>query len=94
MIAEGRMTEYGLALVETARQSGAWEAPVDKPDLTFEIPPEFAAALQQNPQGDEIFKTLAPSYQKQYLGWIETAKRPETRAKRIQESIRLLAAGQ
>jgi uncharacterized protein YdeI (YjbR/CyaY-like superfamily) len=36
---------------------------------------------------------LAPTYQKQYLGWIEVAKRPDTKEKRINESIRLLAEG-
>ena len=86
------MTEYGLQKVEAAKQSGQWEAPDQRPKLTFEISAEFAEALSKNKSANETFENLAPTYQKQYLGWIEVAKRPDTREKRIQESIRLLAA--
>ncbi|MEJ2759331.1 MAG: YdeI/OmpD-associated family protein [Anaerolineales bacterium] len=93
MIAAGKMTEHGLALVEAAKQSGSWDNPVTKPELDFTIPDAFAQALEQNPQARETFESLAPTYQKQYLAWIITAKRPETKARRIEESVRLLAQG-
>lgn len=93
LIAAGQMTEHGLALVEAAKQSGSWDNPVTKPELDFTIPDAFAQALAQNPQAKQTFETLAPTYQKQYLAWIITAKRPETKARRIAESIRLLAEG-
>ena len=93
LIQEGLMTEYGLQKVEAAKQSGKWEAPAQRPKLTFELSAEFAEALSKNKKARGTFENLSPSHQKQYLGWIEIAKRQDTREKRIQESIRLLAEG-
>jgi uncharacterized protein YdeI (YjbR/CyaY-like superfamily) len=93
LIKEGLMTEFGLQKIEAAKQSGHWDDPSQKPELSFEIHPEFAKALKDNIKAKDTFDELAPTYQKQYLGWIEVAKRPETRQKRIEESIRLLAEG-
>jgi len=50
--------------------------------------------LQQNREAQAFFQQLAPSYQKQYIGWIVVAKRSETREKRIKESIALLTKGE
>jgi len=93
MINAGLMTEHGLKLVRAAKRSGSWHQPVQKPALDFEMPREFAEALRKNPEAKNTFEGLAPTYQKQYLAWIITAKRAETRQKRIQESITLLAEG-
>jgi len=93
LIQEGLMTEHGLIKVEAAKRSGSWDHPVQKPKLDFEMPTEFATALQENPPAEETFNQLAPTYQKQYIGWISVAKRPETKEKRIKESLRLLAEG-
>jgi len=41
----------------------------------------------------EFFEELAPTYRRHFVAWIHTAKRPETREKRIRESIALLTAG-
>lgn len=93
LIKEGLMTEVGLQKVEAAKQSGKWDDPVQSSELSFEMQPEFAQALKKNKRAKETFDNLALTYQKQYLGWIEVAKRPETRQKRIEESIRLLEKG-
>jgi len=93
LLKEGLMTEHGLQKMEAAKRSGKWDDPVQRPELSFEIQPEFAQALKNNKQAKETFENLALTYQKQYLGWIEVAKRPETRHKRIEESVRLLAEG-
>ncbi len=93
MIAEGRMTEFGLARIEEANRSGLWDKS-PQPDISFEIPEEFECALQQNRKAQEFFQQLAPSYQKQYIAWIVVAKRQETREKRIKESIALLKKGE
>ncbi len=87
------MTEHGLQKVEAAKRTGNWDNLVQKPKLTFEMPAEFAEALRKNKKAQETFSKLAPTYQKQYLGWIEVAKRPDTKAKRIEESVRMLAEG-
>jgi uncharacterized protein YdeI (YjbR/CyaY-like superfamily) len=93
LIRDGLMTEHGLQKVEAAKRTGNWDNPVQKPKLTFEMRVEFAKALRKNKRAQETYRKLAPTYQKQYLGWIEVAKRPETKEKRIKESVRLLAEG-
>jgi uncharacterized protein YdeI (YjbR/CyaY-like superfamily) len=87
------MTKHGLQKVEAAKRTGNWDNPVQNPKLTFEMPAEFADALRKNKRAQETFNKLALTYQKQYLGWIEVARRPDTKEKRIKESIRLLAEG-
>lgn len=93
LIQKGLMTEHGLIKIEAAKRSGSWHTPVEKPAQDFSMPEEFAEALRNNPRAEESFNNLAPTYQKQYLGWIMTAKRSETKQKRIEESIKLLREG-
>jgi len=93
MIKEGRMTEIGLAKIRTAKKTGLWNKD-DRPRISFDIPPEFAQALARNKKAKENFEKLAPTYRKHYIGWINVAKRPETKKRRIEESIALLDKGQ
>lgn len=93
LIEKGLMTEHGLKKIEAARRSGKWDDPVQKPQLKYKMPAEFAKALKANKLAQKTFENLAPTYQKQYLGWIEVAKLPETKKKRIKESIDLLEKG-
>jgi uncharacterized protein YdeI (YjbR/CyaY-like superfamily) len=93
LIKSGSMTEHGRKKVDAAKRSGMWDKPIPRPQLTFEMQPEFERALKRNKRAREFFEALAPSYRRQYLGWVETAKRPETKAKRIKESVQLLAKG-
>jgi uncharacterized protein YdeI (YjbR/CyaY-like superfamily) len=93
MIEEGRMTKTGISRIEFAKQTGQWDQNAG-PNIDFNISPEFAAALNKNHRANENFETLAPTYRRQYTGWINTAKRPETKKKRIAESIALLQNGE
>ena len=93
LIQDGLMTEHGLKKVEAAKRSGHWDAPGQKPKMDFKMPAAFAEALKKDPQAEAAYYNLAPSHQKQYLGWIVTAKRAETRERRIAESIQLLREG-
>lgn len=93
LIREGVMTEHGLQKVEAAKRIGNWDNPIQKPELTFDMPVEFEEALRKNKRAKNTFEKLAPTYQKQYIGWIEVANLPETREKRIKESVRLLTEG-
>lgn len=93
LINNQRMTDIGLAKIETAKKNGQWDKP-DRQDISFDIPEEFNKALDKNNVAKEYFEQLAPTYRKQFIGWIVVTKRPETKAKRIKESIRLLAKGQ
>jgi uncharacterized protein YdeI (YjbR/CyaY-like superfamily) len=90
LIKEGRMTEHGRAKIEAARQSGSWDAPTSKPDLDFEMPEELLQALEEHPRAKAFFDSLAPSCRKQYITWIATAKRADTRQHRAAEAVRLL----
>jgi uncharacterized protein YdeI (YjbR/CyaY-like superfamily) len=92
MLGQGRMTKFGLAKVQQAKQDGLWNKP-DRLSVAFDIPEEFAHALKQNKKAQEFFDQLASTFQKQYIGWITLAKRKETRAKRTKESIALLSRG-
>ena len=92
MIKEGRMTDTGLAKIKAAKKSGLW-GQTGRPQISFDMPSEFARALDKNKKAKENFEKLAPSYRKHYIGWIQAAKRDETKEKRIRESIFLLAKG-
>jgi len=89
----GLMTAPGLARVADAQESGLWDKS-DRPAVSFKIPDAFQAALDGNKKAKAYFDQLANSYQKQFIGWITTAKRSETIERRINESIALLEKGQ
>ncbi len=92
MIKEGRMTDFGLAKIQTARKTGLWDKD-PRPQISLDIPPEFAKALARSKKAKENFDKLAASYRKHYIGWIAVAKRAETRKRRIEESVALLEKG-
>jgi uncharacterized protein YdeI (YjbR/CyaY-like superfamily) len=92
MIKEDRMTEAGLALINAAKKSGKWEQFISQPKELI-IPPVVITALSANKKAWENFNNLAPSYQRQYVGWITTAKKEETRQRRLNEAIILLEQG-
>ena len=87
LIADGRMTPAGLAKIEAAKADGTW-ALWDSVD-TLAVPDDLAAALAAYPAARANFDAFPRSARHAILGWIATAKRPETRAKRIAETARL-----
>lgn len=89
LIANGRMTAAGLAKIEAAKQDGSWNA-LDAAEA-LEIPPDLDKALDEHGAARQNFEAFPPSVRKGILGWIGTAKRPETRAKRVEETARLAA---
>ena len=93
LITQGRMHESGMLSVQKAKESGLWEK-TDRPMISFEIPEEFGSALATNEKAKVFFDQLAPTYQKQFIGWVSIAKRQETRDRRVRESIALLEQGQ
>jgi uncharacterized protein YdeI (YjbR/CyaY-like superfamily) len=84
--AEGLLTSAGLAAAPTDNTYAP--RPVI-PDL----PPYIAKALRTNARAWEFFRQLAPTHRRHFVVWIHMVKRPDTRARRIRESISLLAAG-
>ena len=83
------MTAAGLEKIEAAKQNGLWTQYDTIEDLT--VPPDLADALSANPTAEQNFMAFSNSSKKIILWWIESAKRPETRLKRIEETIRLAA---
>lgn len=61
---------------------------------TESLSPDVSAALDAEPKAKAFFDSLATFYRKNYVRWIESAKRPETRSARIAEMVKLLNAGQ
>lgn len=59
----------------------------------YVLPAYVEKAFKARPQAWEHFQQLAPSHRRAYVGWIDTAKREETKARRLREAVTLLAAG-
>ena len=76
------MTQAGLAVVEAAKQNGSWNR-LDDIEAEPVIPEDLADAFAANALAKKHFESLAPCYQKQYLWWLKSAKRPATRQKRL-----------
>jgi hypothetical protein len=57
------------------------------------IPDFFAAALKKNKKAAAAFASFAPTYQREYIVWLTTAKREETRAQRLAQTLQALTAG-
>ena len=93
MVEAGRMTPAGLAKVPKSKAEAQARKSTRLAQHPLGVPPDFARALRTAPAARRSFDTLAPSYRRQYLGWIAQAKRPETRARRIAQAVERLAAG-
>jgi uncharacterized protein YdeI (YjbR/CyaY-like superfamily) len=87
LIAQGRMMPAGLAKIEAAKQDGSWTA-LDAIEA-LEIPPDLDTALANYANAQQNFEAFPRSAKRGILEWIATAKKPETRAKRIEETARL-----
>jgi len=92
LIEQGRMRPAGLEQVEAAKRDGRWEAAY-APQSTVTVPEDFQTALDANPTANEFFATLKSSERYSFVYRIHDAKRPETRARRINEYVAMLAAG-
>jgi uncharacterized protein YdeI (YjbR/CyaY-like superfamily) len=89
MIAEGRMHASGLAVIEAAKASGTWTK-LDGIEA-MKIPPDLAAAFAKDKQAASLFEAFPRSVKRAILEWIIQAKKPETRAKRVAETVKLAA---
>lgn len=92
LTAEGRMTEFGLAKVETAKRNGSWTS-LDSIDIRLEVPRDLLDALDNKAGLREKFEALSKTRKKQYSFWVGSAKRSETRNKRIEEALRRIEEG-
>ncbi|HLB27783.1 MAG TPA: YdeI/OmpD-associated family protein [Dehalococcoidales bacterium] len=86
MIAQGKMTAAGMTKIEDARESGAWASAYVLKEAQ-EIPADLQKALQQNKEIWSNFQKFPPSRRNGYIYWLDDAKTPATRQKRIAEII-------
>lgn len=63
------------------------------PGIKVTVPDDFAAALRQDDTARERFEKLPPSHQREHVLAIEEAKKPETRARRIEKALEMLRGG-
>lgn len=89
LIADGLMTSAGQAKIDAAKKDGSWTM-LDAIER-MEMPPELEAALKANPTAKKHFDAFPPGVRKGIFQWIIQAKRPETRAKRVAETVTLAA---
>jgi uncharacterized protein YdeI (YjbR/CyaY-like superfamily) len=87
LLAEGRMAPAGLAKIDAARADGSWTS-LDAVEA-LEVPDDLRAALAGYPDARRHFDAFPNSARKMILGWIASARKPETRAKRVEETARL-----
>lgn len=91
LAAVGLMTEAGQAAVEVARQNGSWSL-LDAVER-LEVPSDLADALAAVPPAAANFAGFSPSVRKQVLWWVISARRPQTRERRIAETVSRAAVG-
>jgi uncharacterized protein YdeI (YjbR/CyaY-like superfamily) len=89
LLAQGLMLPAGLAAIEEARRRGTWSLLDDVEDLV--VPDDLAAAFAANPPAQAKWDAFSRSARRGILEWIVQAKRPETRARRIEETATLAA---
>ncbi len=90
---EGRMTPAGLAAVDAAKADGRWEAAYHS-SSTAEMPEDFLTALAQEPDAEAFFATLTKSQRYGFFFRITTAKKAETRSRRIANFVAMLKRGE
>jgi uncharacterized protein YdeI (YjbR/CyaY-like superfamily) len=86
---EGRMHPAGRAAIEAAKTAGRWDETAAVDSLI--VPDDLASALRDQPVAAAFFKASAPSYRRNVLRWLHTAKRPETRSARIAKIVEACA---
>ena len=89
---DGQMTPAGRAVIAQAKKDGSWT--ILDPVEALEVPDDLAAAFKRNPDAADRYESLSKSAKKQVLWSVVSAKRPETRAARVQRVIQRAASGE
>lgn len=90
---EGRMRPAGLAVIEKAKADGTWDKAYDS-QSNMAMPEDFLQALSKNKEAEAFFKGLNKTNLFAIGFRLQTAKKPETREKRMKEIIEKLARGE
>ncbi|HEY9855213.1 MAG TPA: YdeI/OmpD-associated family protein [Stenomitos sp.] len=89
LIVAGKMQPAGLAVIEAAKANGQWDAAYDSAS-SMVLPAEFQAALDAHPEAKAFFESLNKTNQYAFYHRIHTAKRPETRTKKVAWALDML----
>ncbi len=87
------MRPLGLAAVTRAREDGAWESAYDG-QATMEVPSDLASALSAAPAANAMFARLSAANRYSILYRVTTAKRADTRQRRIEQFVSMLSRGE
>lgn len=90
---QGRMAPSGEAEVAAAQADGRWEKAYDSPSQAT-VPADFSAALQKLPKAQAFFETLNKTNRYAIIWRLQTAKKEETRQRRMQHILDMLARGE
>jgi uncharacterized protein YdeI (YjbR/CyaY-like superfamily) len=93
LIAAGKMKPAGLREVERAKADGRWDAAYEA-QSTATVPDDLLEALESDPQAAAFFSTLDSQNRYAILYRIQDARKPETRARRIDKFVAMLRAGE
>jgi uncharacterized protein YdeI (YjbR/CyaY-like superfamily) len=92
LLAAGEMAPAGVREVEAARADGRWDAAYDS-SATAEVPPDLQAALDADPAARDFFAGLDRANRYAILYRLQEARRPETRARRLEKFLVMLREG-
>jgi uncharacterized protein YdeI (YjbR/CyaY-like superfamily) len=87
LIAEGKMMEAGQQKIDEAKENGQWEAAVRREQVDI-IPKELENALLNEEGALAAYQALPDSYKKRYIYWLQSAKRENTKQRRIQQIVK------
>jgi uncharacterized protein YdeI (YjbR/CyaY-like superfamily) len=90
---QGRMKPAGLEQVDLAKADGRWEAAYASP-ANVEVPDDLQAALEASPKAAEFWETLNKSNRYAIVFQLADAKKPETRARRLEKFVGMLERGE
>lgn len=93
LIEQGRMRPPGLAVVSKAKADGTWDAAYDG-QANMEVPADLASALRAVPAAKAMFARISAANRYSILYRITTAKRADTRQRRIEQFVDMLARGE
>lgn len=93
LVASGEMKPSGLKAIEAAKHDGRWDAAYDG-QKNMSVPEDFQSALERNKKAKVFFETLTGSRRYAFLFRITTAKKAETREKRIRQFVEMLERGE
>ncbi len=93
LVEEGRMKPSGTAAIDRAKADGSWDGAYEG-QATIQIPPDLASALAADREAEAMFERLSASNRYSILYRVTTAKRSETRQRRIEQLVAMLARGE